>query len=117
MERIRTTEAGQHVGERVRVAGWLHALRRMGGITFLVVRDGWGTVQAVVGAEQAGALAPLETAGALVETVLEVEGTVRAQPQAPDGVEIAEPVIRVITAVTEPPPVAISKKEIRAALP
>ena len=33
---------------RVRVRGWLHALRRLGGMSFLVVRDGWGIVQAVV---------------------------------------------------------------------
>ena len=28
MERIRTVEIGAHVGERVRMAGHLHALRR-----------------------------------------------------------------------------------------
>ncbi len=31
MERIHTVEVGTHVGERVRVAGWLHSLRRLGG--------------------------------------------------------------------------------------
>jgi nondiscriminating aspartyl-tRNA synthetase len=42
MERIQTTEVKAHIGERVRVAGWLHSLRQLGGITFLVIRDGWG---------------------------------------------------------------------------
>ncbi|TMC19124.1 MAG: aspartate--tRNA(Asn) ligase, partial [Chloroflexi bacterium] len=47
MERIRTVKVGTHIGERVRVAGWLHSLRRLGGISFLVIRDGWGIIQAV----------------------------------------------------------------------
>ena len=47
MNRIRTTEVSQHAGERVRLQGWLHNLRRLGGVTFIVLRDGWGMAQAV----------------------------------------------------------------------
>src|SRR5438046_2967013 len=57
MERIRTVDLGGHAGERVRVAGWLHAVRRLGGVSFAVVRDGWGMVQAVTESEDD--LAPL----------------------------------------------------------
>ena len=57
MDRIRTIEVGSHVGERVRVAGWLHSLRQMGGINFLIIRDGWGRIQAV--AEDEAELSPL----------------------------------------------------------
>ncbi len=115
MERVRTVEIAAHAGERVRVQGWLHALRRMGGLAFLIVRDGWGTVQVIV--EEESVLASLEAAGALSETLLEVEGTVRAQPQAPGGYEIGEPQIRVLEPVTETLPVAINKKAIKATLP
>ncbi|MGB0387838.1 MAG: aspartate--tRNA(Asn) ligase [Ardenticatenaceae bacterium] len=118
MRRIQTTDVARHVGERVCVMGWLQAVRRLGGIAFLVVRDGWGTVQVVVqeaGAEGVSPLLPLE--GLLPETVVEVEGVVRAEAQAPGGVEIGEPVIRVITPVREALPVAINKKKIKAALP
>ena len=51
MKRIRTTEVKAHVGERVHVAGWLHSLRQLGGVTFLVLRDGWGMIQAVTEVE------------------------------------------------------------------
>ena len=51
MERVRTIEVASHSGERVCVSGWLHSLRKMGGINFLVIRDGWGTVQAVAESE------------------------------------------------------------------
>ena len=47
MTAIRTVEAHGHVGETVEVRGWLHNVRRLGGVTFVVVRDGWGTIQAV----------------------------------------------------------------------
>ena len=72
MERIYTTQIGEHVGEQVRLAGWLHALRRMGGINFLVLRDVRGTAQIVVDTPEA--LAALE--GLLPETVLAVEGVI-----------------------------------------
>src|SRR5436309_321608 len=57
LKRIRTTEVASHIGERVRVAGWLHSLRQLGGVSFLVIRDGWGTIQAV--AETGAEMAPL----------------------------------------------------------
>jgi nondiscriminating aspartyl-tRNA synthetase len=114
MERIRTTEVGAHVGERVRVAGWLQSLRRLGGVSFLVVRDGWGTIQAV--AEYDSELAPLQVAGAGVESVVAVEGTVASAEKAPGGIELRAPRVEVITPVTEAPPVAINKREMNASL-
>jgi len=115
MERLRTTELAAHVGERVLVSGWLNTLRRLGGITFLVIRDGWGIVQAV--AEQEADLAPLTEAGASVESVISVEGTVTSSSQAPGGLELQDIVIKVIVPVKEPPPLTLSKREIKAALP
>src|SRR5215831_12164400 len=86
--RIRTPEVASHIGETVRVAGWLHSLRRLGGVSFLVVRDGWGVVQAVV--EQESELEPIRAAAAGVESVIAVSGRVAAAPQAPGGVELRE---------------------------
>ena len=114
MERIRTIEVGSHVGERVRVAGWLHSLRQLGGVSFLVIRDGWGTVQAV--AETGEELAPLYSGESMVgvESVVAVEGQVVSMPQAPGGVELHELHIEVITSVTEPPPVSLNKPRLTA---
>ena len=92
MERVRTIDIAAHAGRRVRVLGWLHALRLLGGVSFLVVRDGWGMVQVVT--EDAADLAPLHEADAGPETVLAVEGEVVAMPQAPGGFELQRPTIR-----------------------
>ena len=62
MKRIRTTEVGSHTGERVRVAGWLHSWRQLGGVSFLVIRDGWGTIQAVAETEAAAGVQEIEFA-------------------------------------------------------
>src|SRR2546430_5693039 len=89
MERIRTVEVGEHVGERVRVAGWPHSLRRLGGVNFLVVRDGWGIVQGVT--ESEAELEPLQGGGLGVESIVGVEGVVVCEDQAPGGVALHQP--------------------------
>lgn len=113
MERIYTSEVAAHVGHRVRLAGWLHALRRLGGINFLVLRDARGMVQVVVDTDEA--LAALN--GLLPETVLAVEGTVVAEPQAPGGVELHGPTFEVLSPVRDALPFPLNKPEIKAGLP
>src|SRR5579885_713444 len=112
MERIRTTEVGQHVGERVRVAGWLQSNRRLGGINFLVLRDGWGSVQAV--AESEAELAPLAESEAGLESVVEIEGQVVSEAQAPGGVELHHLHLEVVTPVKEPTPLPLNKRRLNA---
>jgi nondiscriminating aspartyl-tRNA synthetase len=112
LERIRTVELHAHLGEHVRVAGWLHARRRLGGLTFLTLRDGWGMVQVVAEGEAAACIEP--TLG--IESVLAVEGRVSPSAQAPGGLELTEPRVEVISSVTEPPPVALNKRDLKASL-
>ena len=109
MERIRTTEAHQHVGQRVKLAGWLHALRRLGGLNFLVLRDGFGTFQAVL-----DDVSILD--GCQVESVIELQGTVTREPQAPGGVELRECSVHVLVPIAEAPPLTINKRELKANL-
>ncbi|MGH2494006.1 MAG: aspartate--tRNA(Asn) ligase [Ktedonobacteraceae bacterium] len=114
MQRIGTREVRAHVGERARVEGWLQSLRQMGGINFLVLRDGWGTLQAV--AENEAESAPLAESAAGVESVIAIEGDVVEMPQAPGGVELHNLRIEVITPVTEALPVSLNKRKIAANL-
>jgi nondiscriminating aspartyl-tRNA synthetase len=80
----------------------------------VIVRDGWGTVQAV--AEDETALAALTEVDAGAESVIAVEGMAELSPRAPGGVELREPRIEVITPVHESPPVTLGKREPRASL-
>jgi len=112
MERIRTTEAAGQVGREVRLQGWLHQFRELGRINFLIVRDGWGTFQAVV--DDPATLARLRAVQ--VESVIDVRGRVVAEPQAPGGAELRDTRVAVISPVEEPPPVEVNKREMRASL-
>jgi nondiscriminating aspartyl-tRNA synthetase len=114
MERIHTREVGEHIGERVRIAGWLHSLRRLGGVNFLLIRDGWGIVQVV--AETGAELGPLQDGILGVESIVAVEGIAVSETQAPGGVELRQPRIEVITPVTGVPPVPLNKRKITASI-
>mgnify|MGYP001029682704 FL=1 len=112
MQRFRTTEAAQHVGEQIVLQGWLHQFRELGKVNFLIVRDGWGTFQAFVDDPET-----LEVLRSMqVESVIEVTGRVVAEPQAPGGAELHETRVRPIVAIDEPPPLELNKKEMKASL-
>ena len=110
LQRVQTTQVAAHVGERVLLKGWLHSLRQMGGINFLVIRDGWGTLQAV--AETEHEITPLSGIG--VESIIAIEGRVVREEQAPRGVELHDITVEVLVPIHEPPPVALNKRKIAA---
>ncbi len=111
--RIFSDQLVEHMGERVVLQGWLHNIRRLGGVSFIFLRDGWGIAQAV--AEKEADLA--EIAGIPLESIIQLEGIVTANAQAPMGVELWHPKIRLLNTAVEPPPVPLHKRTINAALP
>jgi nondiscriminating aspartyl-tRNA synthetase len=113
MERVLSNELSLHVGERIHMAGWMHRIRKLGsGMVFVHLRDRAGICQIVV--ESPEAVASID--GLLVESVVEVEGTVVAEPQAAGGYELHDPVFTVLARVTEALPFPISKPVINAHL-
>src|SRR4051812_23294957 len=104
--------AGVRDGERVRVEGWVHRRRELAALTFLVVRDRTGLAQVVVRGDRDGRPAvPPE------ETTVSVVGTATANPQAPGGIEVTEPVITPLTEPAATPPVELWRPALTAALP
>ncbi|HEY6054303.1 MAG TPA: aspartate--tRNA(Asn) ligase [Gaiellaceae bacterium] len=105
--RILSDELGLHAGERVQLAGWVHATRDLGSVSFVVLRDRRGTAQIVLD----------EPLGLELESVVEVEGTATAAPQAPGGVEVREASFRVLSEAVAPPPVELRRPELKEQLP
>jgi aspartyl-tRNA synthetase len=99
----------EHIGLRVRLAGWVHRRRDHGGVIFLDVRDREGLVQVVLHPqEQPDAYRVAEEVRP--EYVLQVEGRVRSRyegaenPNLPTGeVELAASSIVVISQAETPP--------------
>jgi nondiscriminating aspartyl-tRNA synthetase len=112
MERIWSINLPKYVGQKVKVAGWLYNKRDVGKIAFIIVRDRYGLLQAACESEEA--LAALKDAA--YESVIEVEGTVVEQAKAPLGVELQNPVFKVISPVTEALPFPLNKGGITAGL-
>lgn len=113
MERVMTDELQSHVGRRARIAGWLHHQRKLGQVSFLLVRDRAGIAQVVM-----TEVSDREAASDLLpETVLEVVGDVVASEQAPSGVELQSVQVSIIAAPAIAPPFELRRDKIPAQLP
>ncbi len=88
MQTVRIQDFGRHVGEEVRVQGWLHNKRSSGKLQFLIVRDGSGFAQAVMAKAAVPAEAWAAAEGAGQESSLELTGRVKADQRAPGGHEV-----------------------------
>jgi asparaginyl-tRNA synthetase len=96
METVRIADFGGHVGEEVRVQGWLHNRRSSGKLRFLMLRDGSGFAQCVMSRKQVSPEAWEAVDAAGQESSLEVTGTVREDARAPGGFELDATGLRVV---------------------
>jgi len=94
---------GEHVGASVTIKGWLHNRRSSGKIHFLVVRDGTGFLQVVMGKKDVDE-ATFATADHLSqESAIIVTGTVRADERAAGGYELIASSLEVVNAAHDYP--------------
>src|ERR1041385_351603 len=108
--RVLSSELPTHAGERVTMAGWLHAKRELGAVACLILRDRSGSTQIVV--DPSNSLLQ-----GSVETVVEVDGLVVAAEQAPGGIELHEPSFRVVAEPAELPPLELRRPVLKESLP
>jgi nondiscriminating aspartyl-tRNA synthetase len=113
VSRVLAAELPAHVGKHVMLAGWLHRRRQLSSVTFLIVRDRSGLAQVVLRAGQDSSPA----AGLPEETVIQVTGSVVANPQAPGGAELTEPEITALSGPAAPPPFDLYRPTVSASLP
>jgi nondiscriminating aspartyl-tRNA synthetase len=113
MQRILSTQLAAHAYESVTIAGWIHRRRLLKAVAFLIVRDAEGLSQVVVTDEETRARLERLTE----ESVVEVTATVSPNAQAPGGVELTEPQIRVLSAVSVRLPFELHRPTVTASLP
>jgi nondiscriminating aspartyl-tRNA synthetase len=95
-------------GSPVRLQGWVHRRRELAKLTFLIVRDRAGLAQVVL---PAGAEVPPE------ETPVEVVGTLTANAQAPQGVEVTDATVTALSEPADTPAVELWRPTLDTGLP
>jgi nondiscriminating aspartyl-tRNA synthetase len=103
--RILSNRVAEHTGKTIKIEGWLHKKRLLGGLTFINVRDRAGIVQVLV--EDKSEAEKLR--GMQIGTVMSVEGKVASDERAPGGAELHDVKIDILVPVLESPPVEIDK--------
>ena len=113
----------EHVGSSVRLGGWVHRSRDLGGLVFFDLRDRAGLVQVSVDLSQASPEVAGVASSLGAETVVLVEGIVAQRPEAmrnaelsTGGVEVKATGLRILGPAETPViPVARGKGEQLAA--
>jgi len=111
MTRIAIHEAHAHVGQTVRIPGWLYNLRKSGKIAFPILRDGTGLMQCVAAKAQLDEALFETIKGLTQESSIVVTGKIRAEERAPGGFEMDVENLEVVQRVPESDPYPITPKE------
>ncbi len=92
----RTHAADAEPGDDVTVAGWVHELRDLGGIAFLILRDSSGKIQVKFEKDEMDEALVETGLGVARESVVSVSGRVEEEPRAPTDVEVVPESVEVI---------------------
>jgi nondiscriminating aspartyl-tRNA synthetase len=109
MQRMLIGETPQHVGETVRLAGWVHIRRDHGKLIFIDLRDRTGIIQMIIVPDHAEAYEAAKEVRN--EFVIEVEGKVKSRPSSAQneklstgGVELEVEKLKVLARAENPLP-------------
>jgi len=97
-------------GKSVTVAGWVHEVRDLGGLTFVVLRDRDGTMQVTLTKNKVKDELFDVTRGLSRESVVSISGVVKREKKAPNGYEIIPNEILVLGSAKSPLPLDVTGK-------
>ncbi len=110
MKRTLIRSLEENLNKNVIIKGWVHRVRRLKGITFIILRDRSGMVQCVVDNKE-----PI-IHGLKCESVLEVSGTVKEGKNSLNNFELAVKSLKVLSKVEEDLPIEINGEELNISL-
>src|SRR5881275_1840146 len=85
----------EHVGAEVRLGGWVHRARDLGGLVFFDLRDRAGLVQISIDLSTATPEVAAVASALGAETVVLVDGVVRERPEAMRNADLGTGAIEV----------------------
>ena len=92
----RTYTADAEPGDEVTGSGWVHEIRDLGGIAFLILRDTTGKIQVKFEKDEMDEDLVETGLGVARESVVSVTGAVEEEPRAPTGVEVTPESVEVV---------------------
>jgi nondiscriminating aspartyl-tRNA synthetase len=107
MERILINELKDHLEEQVLIKGWIHRIRKLSKVTFLVLRDRTGIVQCVIDPKS------IEVKDIKNESVVEIIGKVKAANNSTGELEVQVEKLDIISQVKEDLPIEINSEELQ----
>lgn len=103
MERVLIKDALKSTDSKVTIYGWVHRIRDLGNITFVLVRDRTGIIQAVIEEKQ--------KIHFRLECVIKITGIIVSNEKAPGGAELHSESLEIISDVEyEMLPLQLNKK-------
>jgi aspartyl-tRNA synthetase len=97
-------------GELVTLMGWVHEIRDLGGIIFVLLRDRNGITQITAPSKKISPELLGEIRKLRKESVLAVRGKVQGSPKAPGGVEVIPEEIKLLNNSEQPLPLDPTEK-------
>ncbi|MCP3740232.1 aspartate--tRNA(Asn) ligase [Rossellomorea sp. BNER] len=107
-QRVLTSECSEHVNEVVCLKGWIHRVRNLRKVSFVILKDRSGMIQCVLGGE-------LTNFKCTNESAVELSGKVVSTAQQESGVEIHVDDIKVLSP-SVPMPFEVNNDDIEANL-
>jgi len=110
MERIHAKDVSKQKGKKALVSGWVHEIRDLGKLKFLVLKDKTGVLQITLPKGKVPEQAMKAADSLTKETVIEAEGLVKEAKQAPGGFELIPEKLGVVSLANAPTPIDTSGK-------
>jgi len=115
MERTKINELKEKVGKKVLIKGFIHEIRDQSKVKFILIRDNSGIIQTVITLDKKDIFEKI--ARIPKESVLSIEGNVKAEKQAPSGIEIQVEKYEVLSEADNDLPISVVEKGEPPALP
>lgn len=110
MERVIVENLEKYIGEKILIKGWVHRVRKLKAITFLILRDRTGMVQCVVDNNF------MDISSLKLESVISIEGLLKEGTNTLNPFEVLIEKLEVLNEVQEELPIEINKKELEVNL-
>lgn len=106
MKRTLISEFKNSINEKVNLQGWIHKIRKLKNITFLIIRDRSGLIQCIVDNDK------FDLSIVKIESILSITGAVKESTNDLNPFEIQVENLEIINAALDELPVEINKENL-----